>query len=218
MKNIGQIIEEQVRRWEFIRSDKTDIKQPHPVVTISREPGSGGKVIAKTAAKILGFDLFHQELIHEMAKNAKVGRGVIKTIDEKGLSMLDDWVKVVISEKHLWPDEYSKVLMKVVGVIGKHGKAVLVGRGANFILPPENRFRIRVIAPLDFRVKKVSEANGIPLKEAKRRVIRTESDRKAFIRKYFHSNIADPLHYDMILNTGVISVEKAAAAIVGLIK
>ncbi len=217
MKNISQIIEEQVRRWEFINSDRYDIKQPDPVITISREPGSGGKRIAEVVADTLGFDLFHQELIHEMAKSAQVGKGVIKTIDEKGLSMLDDWVKAVISEKHLWPDEYSQVLMKVVGIIGKHGKAVLVGRGANFILPPENRFRIRVIAPLEFRVQKVSETYGIPSKEAKRRVIRTESDRKAFIRKYFHSNISDPIHYDLIINTGTIGIEKAAAVVTALV-
>ena len=106
-----------------------------------------------------------------------------------------------------------QVLMRVIGTIGKHGKAIIVGRGANFVLPPENRFRVRIIAPRDRRVNCVAESYGISKDEAKRRVMRTESDRRAFIRKYFHSDIADPANYDMVLNTGTLSIESAAAAI-----
>ena len=127
--------------------------------------------------------------------------------------MIEDWVSAAISERHLWPDDVSRVLMRVIGTIGRHGKAVIVGRGANFILPPENRFRVRIIAPLELRVNHVAETYGVTKKEAQRRVLRTESDRQAFVRKYFYSDISDPANYDMILNTGTLSVESAAAAI-----
>jgi cytidylate kinase len=100
-------------------------------------------------------------------------------------------------------------LLKVIGTIGKHGRAVIVGRGANFILPRESTFRLRVIAPRDFRAQKVAQDFDIPLKDAKRRILKTESDRKAFIRKYFHSDIADPGNYDMVINTGTISLSEA---------
>ena len=33
--------------------------------------------------------------------------------------------------------EYVKQFMCVIGTIGKHGNAVIMGRGANFVLPPE---------------------------------------------------------------------------------
>jgi cytidylate kinase len=103
--------------------------------------------------------------------------------------------------------------MRVIGTIGRHGNAIIVGRGANFVLPPENRFRVRVIAPLETRVNRVAETYGVTKKEAKQRVLRTESDRRAFVRKFFHSDIGDPANYEMILNTGTLSVESAAAAI-----
>jgi cytidylate kinase len=103
--------------------------------------------------------------------------------------------------------------MRVIGAIGRHGKAIIVGRGANFVLPPENRFRVRIIAPLELRVNRVAETYGVSKKEAKRHVLRTESDRRAFVRKYFHSDIGDPANYDVIFNTGTLSVESAAAAI-----
>lgn len=212
MRAIHQLIEEQVRRWEILRQETHDQKTL-PVITLSREPGSGGKFVAKAVAERLDLDLFHQEIINAMAENADTTTRVIRTLDEKGLSMIEDWVSAAISERHLWPDEVSQVLMRVIGTIGKHGKAIIVGRGANFVLPPDNRFRVRIIAPRERRVNCVAETYGISKQEAKHRVLRTESDRRAFVRKYFHSDIADPKNYDMVLNMGTLSVESAAAAI-----
>ena len=127
--------------------------------------------------------------------------------------MLEDWVSAAISDRHLWPDEFSRMLMRVIGTIGRHGKAIIVGRGANFVLPPEKRFRVRIVAPLEWRVNCVAESYNVSKNEARQRVIRTESDRQAFIRKYFHSDISDTANYDMVLNTGTLSIEKAAAVI-----
>ena len=212
MKAIHQLIEEQVRRWEILRKEEPETESL-PVITLSREPGSGGKFVAKAVAEKLGLDLFHQELINAMAENADTNTRVIRTLDERGLSMLEDWVSAAISDRHLWPDEVSRMLMQVIGTIGKHGNAIIVGRGANFVLPPENRFRVRIIAPLEKRINCVAETHGIPKKDARKRVLRTESDRRAFVRKYFHSDIRDPANYDVILNTGTLSVDSAAAAI-----
>jgi cytidylate kinase len=212
MKSTHQLIEEQVRRWDFLRQEKRDEKTL-PVITMSREPGSGGKLVAKAVADKLGLDLFHHDIIDAMATDADTSARVIRTLDERGISMLEDWVSAAISDRHLWPDEYAQVMMRVIGTIGRHGKAIIVGRGANFVLPAENRFRVRVIAPLELRVKRVAETFGVPNKEAKKRVLRTESDRRAFVRKYFHSDIRDPDNYDMILNTGTLAVDSAAAAV-----
>lgn len=212
MKAIQQIIEEQVRRWEILRKEKAEAKTM-PVITLSREPGSGGRPVAQAVADRLGLDLFDHQIINAMAQNAATSTRVIQTLDERGGSMIEDWVSAAISERHLWPDEVLHVLMKVVGTIARHGGAIIVGRGANFILPPESRFRVRIIAPLERRISRVAETYGVSQNDAKRRVLRTESDRKAFVRKYFHSDIADPAHYDMVLNTGTLSIESAAAAI-----
>jgi len=212
MKAIHQLIEEQVRRWEILRREKSEDKLL-PVITLSREPGSGGKFVARAVAERLGLDVFHQELINAMAENADTSTRVIRTLDERGVSMLEDWVSAAISDRHLWPDQYANMMMKVIGTIGRHGRAIIVGRGANFVLPPENRFRVRIIAPFEKRVVCVAEAHGISKKEARQRVLRTESDRKAFIRKYFYSDISNPSNYDMVLNTGTLSVDSAAAAI-----
>jgi len=213
-----QIIEEQMQRWRLMRIEKSTERRGIPIITVSREPGSGGSIIAKNLADKLEFDLFHQEVLHEMAKSANISEQLLKTLDEKGLSILEDWISSLVRDRHLWPDQYLKQLMKVIGAIGEHGHAIIVGRGANFILQPDNCIRVRIISPQKVRIQHVTNSFKIPEDEAKRRVIRTESDRRAFIRKYFNAEIADPVNYDIVINTGTLNMDDVTSAIAAVIE
>lgn len=208
-----QIVEEQMRRWRLMQIEKPVEKSTLPIITISREPGSGGNIIAKKVADKLDLDLFHQEVLHEMAKSSNVSTQMLETLDEKGLTILEDWISSLVRDRHLWPDQYLKQLMKVIVTIGEHGRAIVIGRGANFILPPNNCLKVRIISPQVERIRNVAQSFDLSEKEARRRVIRTESDRRAFIRKYFYAEIADPVNYDMVINTATLNMDDAAKAI-----
>ena len=211
-----QIIEEQIQRWRLMQIETLEEKIRFPTITISREPGSGGSIVANKLAGKLEFDLFHQEILHEMAQKSQVSAQILKTLDEKGLSVLEDWITSLVQDRHLWPDQYLKQLMKVVVAIGKHSRAIIVGRGANFILPPDDCIKVRIISPQRVRIQNVAKTFKISEKEAKRRVIRTESDRRAFVRKYFNAEIADPVNYDIVINTGTLSMDRAVSSIAAL--
>ena len=213
MKSIPRIIEEQVQRWQIMQKEGREEKKGVSVITVSREPGSGGRIVATRLADKLGIAIFHQEVINEMAKSADVSEKLVETLDERGLSILEDWISSLVHARHLWPDRYMQHLMKVVGTIGKHGRAVVVGRGANFILPPEKRFSVRIVAAQAWRIKNVAKEFNISSEDAKRRVMRTESDRRAFVRKYFNADIADPTNYDLVINTATLSVDQAVDVI-----
>ncbi|MGD8991923.1 MAG: cytidylate kinase-like family protein [Desulfobacterales bacterium] len=213
MKSIPQIIEEQVHRWQLTRKKEEPQKEGVSIVTLSREPGSGGRIIAGRLAEKLGIDIFHQEVIHKIAKSADVSETVLETLDERGLNTLEHWISSLVHERHLWPDRYMQHLMKVIGTIGNHGRAVIVGRGANFVLPPEKRFAVRIVAPQAWRIENVSREFDLLPNEAKRRVLQTESDRRGFIRKYFNADIADPTNYDLVINTATLNLDDAANVI-----
>ena len=213
MKSIQQIIEDQAKKWQMSQGRERKPIISISNITISREPGSGGRLVAEGLADKLSYDLFHQEMINEMAQSAKISTRMLATLDEKGLSIIEDWISSLVHQRHLWPDQYLQHLMKVVGTIGKHGQAVLVGRGANFILPKDQTFRVRVVAPQKIRIGKVASNFKVSLEDAKTRVLQTEADRKAFIRKYFHADIAEPINYDLVINTGQLTIEAAVDAI-----
>ena len=214
-RSMDQIVEEQVKRWELLHSGKVEKEEDVTVITVSREPGSGGTELARQLAGKLGFDYFHKGIILKMAESADISDQVIKTLDERAMNVLENWVESLVDARHLWPDQYLKHFMKIMGVIAKHGKAVIVGRGAHFALPPENLFRVMVIAPEKNRVKSIAGKFDISDEEAGQRMALTQSDRKAFIRKLFNADINDPLNYDLVINTEILEIEAGIGAIIG---
>jgi cytidylate kinase len=54
---------------------------------------------------------------------------------------------------------------------------------------------------------------GASAEEAKQRVVTTESERKAYIRQYFHAEFLDPTYYDLVLNTAYLSLDASLETI-----
>ncbi len=218
-RSTNQIIEQNIKKWEYEKSSSQEKKRVKaPVITISREPGSGGRVIAEKLSEQLGFDLFQQEVVHKMAEDANISTRFLDILDERALTTLDNWIASLVDKRYLWPDEYLHHLMKVIAAIGRHGASVIVGRGANFILLPEMRISVRVIASFEFRCKHVADEFGLSMDEAGRRITKTESTRRAFIRQYFNTSIADPNNYDMLINSEFISTDESVKILAELVK
>ena len=207
------IVDEQIKKWNSQKIQKSVKPSLKTVVTISREPGSGGKIVAGRLAENLMYDLFDQDLVKIMAENSNKNQSILKTIDEKGLNLLDEWVTAVVEKNHLWPYEYMKVYLQVIGVIANHGESVIVGRGANFAVNPDIGLRVRIIAPLEVRVSNVVKEYSVPKEEALKRIKKTEAERSAFIRKYFYRDIDDNNNYDLIINMHNLSVNEVVRTI-----
>lgn len=213
-RSFDNFIQELVEKWGNTPNAGGDISPSCiTVVTVSSEPGSGGQVIAKGIAAQMGYDLFQRDIIREIAERADISLSVIESIEKERLSGIEDFIATLVSRRYLWPEIYLEQLMKIISVIGKHGRAVVAGRGANFILPPNERLSIRIVAPLDLRIRNISSIMNISEDEAKKRVIMKEAKRKAFIRKSFNADIADPINYDLVFNTEFIRYEAAVVAV-----
>lgn len=200
-------IKEQLQKMKAARKDANLGKKPYvPVVTVSIDPGSGGSLVARQIADRLKFDFFNREIIKEIAESAHINPNVIANIEKERLSGVEDLIASCLRDTYLWPGMYMEHLEKVLCTLGEHGRTVVVGRGANFILRPEKRFSIRVTAPMDVRVENIAQAFDVPAAIAKTRIKDREEKRKAFIKKSFHKDVRNPLHYDMLLNTGFMSI------------
>jgi cytidylate kinase len=204
---LQHIVEEQINRWKSSVQGKEEKKIT--VVTVSRQPGSGGHYLAEQLAGELGFDFFGKKITQEIAESTHMRAQWVQSLEDKGVSAIEDMLAAVIEKHHLWNYEYIQNLAKVIGTIGKHGNAVILGRGANFILPREENLRVRVIAPLEIRVKNLAEWLKIPSEQAKEYVQKTELERNDFIRKYFKANINDPENFDLVLNMEKFNIKDA---------
>jgi len=209
------LVEEQLGKWRVSESepvkDVTAAKTP-PVITISRETGCRATQIAQKLADILKMDLMGGKIIQMVAESTEMSEKIVKSLDEKEITKRDEWLSALFDRRNLWPDQYLQHLTKVIGTIGRHGNAVILGRGANFILPHEETFSVRIIAPWETRIENALKTTR---EEAQRYLAETDSSREAFVRKYFNADVRDPAYYDLILNMRGFTVDSAVKAIIG---
>ncbi|MCX7982997.1 MAG: cytidylate kinase-like family protein [Syntrophales bacterium] len=199
-------LESQLEKWRREGKDK----KYRPCITVSREAGAGASEICRKLAEELKMDLIGSQIIARIAESANMSEKVVSMLDEKKISMLDSWIQSFFTARHLWPDVYLQHLIKVIRAgAGEFGNAIIMGRGAQFILPAEKIFRVRFIAPLEKRIEHVMRNRGLSYDEAKAYIVKTDNDRSAFIMKYFHEDVTNPAHYDLVLNTGDISIDEA---------
>lgn len=212
-RSIEALVDEQARRWAIHRDEGRHESRP-PVVTVARMHGARGDALARRVAEELRFALFDQELVHRIAESAQLSDRVVSTLDEKDRELLTNWLAGFASRTYITPLEYRYHLAKVVGAIAHQGAAVIVGRGAHLILGGESALRVLAVAPLEERVRNVMEEEKIPEREARRRIVEVEADRRAYLMKQFHSEFADPTGFDVVVNTSALGVEGAAKVVV----
>jgi cytidylate kinase len=217
---MDRMVQQQLDKWRKLldkhlkQGVKIENFQGGPIITISREPGSGGSEIARRLSKALNMDLIGGQIIQHVADSAKMSRKVIESLDEKEVTFRDTLLMSLFGESRPWPADYLKHLTRVIGTIGAFGNVIIVGRGANFILPKEKTFKVRIIAPLELRIKYIMDDSGYTRAEAEQYVVKRENNGKAFIRKYYNVDVADPKYYDIIINTEKISIGQATESII----
>lgn len=217
-RTVEKFAQDQREFFESSLTDEDKAKQASvPVVTVAMEPGSGGFLVAEALANRLEFDLYHRNILNAIAHSAGTNSNVLDMIEKERFSKIQDFVSSLLQEQYVYSGDYVQHLTKMVNSLGMIGRAVIVGRGANFILPPEKRFAIRVIAPEEVRVKNVAFHFGVTLAEAKKRIKNRETKRKTFIKNTFHKDIADVESYDLILNTARLDLQAAVETAIGTI-
>lgn len=212
---LDRLIVEQIKKWEISQERRKgkDEAAP-PVVTISRETGSIGNDLVQRLSQELKLDIIDSKIIHEVAKSVRMSDKVVSYLDEKTRSTLDNWILYLKTTRFLRADEYVRHLTKVVGAIGEQGGALIIGRGAHLILPPEETLRVRFIAPLEVRIQNMMKEAGIAEQEARKQIILKDAERRDSVKKNFKVEIENPAHYDLVINTEFLNTEQ----IVGIIK
>ena len=202
------LINEHLQKMRADRKEAGYEKKAYvPVVTVSIDPGSGGSRVAKMVANRFGFEFYNREIIQEIAASVHIEPDVIEHIEKERPAGMEDLIDSCLRDSYLWPGMYMEHLEKVLYALGKHGRTVVVGRGGNFILPPDQRFSVRITAPLAARIENIAKAFGVAAAKARKRIKGREEKRAAFIKKSFHKDVRNPLHYDMVLNTGFMGLE-----------
>jgi len=185
-----------------------------PFITISREPGSGGAPIAKAVAKKLGFEFADNEIIDKVAKSVKKRKEVIKQIDEKARTGIEDIVHSILNKDYVDETKYTKELFRIILAYACKGNAVILGRGANFITPFARGLHVRITAPYEVRLQRAIDFEGLNKTKAKEVIGKVEKERKDFVKQYLKKDISKANSYDLTINTKYFQVDEARDIII----
>jgi cytidylate kinase len=210
-----EIVEHQVQRWDREhRRHAIHKQQLRAVITVSRQYGALGAHLGRLVADRLGYECWDQEILHEIARHAKAPRTMFESLDERKRNAVSLLIAVFGEKHHITAGDYMRQLLHVLHTIAQHGNAVIVGRGAQYVLEPTTALRVRTVCPLEDRVAGLAKRKGLSEKEAREACERIDRERRDFIRSHYDRDIEDPTGYDLIINTGTCSVDVAADIVI----
>jgi cytidylate kinase len=211
LREVGDAVAERVHHEHEAESAPPAMK-PH--VCVSRETGAGGEEIAAEVARSLGWHLLDRNLLHNIAEAGAISESLLRVVDEQRWSWLGELFVTWERMGGLNQGGYVLRLGEFVTMVAQNVPVVIVGRGAHCVLPHERGLNVRIIAPRRDRVERVRQSKGCTRAAAESEVDVTDAARNEFVRRYFLCDPADPHLYDLVLNTGGMSLEAATELIV----
>ena len=170
------------------------------IVTIAREIGAFGAEQEEKFCKALGLRSVHRDALEERFKELGTDFEQLKKFDEKKPGMFDSLFGV--------PNVYSATLRTAILHEALQGDVAIIGRGANFFLGDVVEcLRLRFIAPLEIRAKRVASQYNIKTEQALNLVKKYDREREGFCKYFYDRKWQDSCAYDMIINTAEINVD-----------
>ena len=185
-----------------------------PFLTISREAGSGGAEVARRIGDRLGWAVLDKELVDRLANDLKLESRVLSLMDETRANWFSETLLNLFNSRLVAQQSYVELIGKVIALAASAEPVVIVGRGAHLILPHENGFCVRIIAPRPTRVNELARTEGLDQTMAEKRLDEIDGNRRGFIRRNFRHDVTEASLYDLVINTGTFGFDGSAEVII----
>jgi cytidylate kinase len=184
------------------------------VITLEREYGAGGGVIAAKLAKRLGWKLWDHLLTEEIARQLDCDCRAVEQHEERRdpvyyrlfkafMRGSNEGVQNAPRLKMVDAECIRDVVVKILPRIADSGNCVIVGRGSAYYLGKRaDAFHVFIYAPFRERVRRL-QSIGKSEKEATELAETVDRDRAHFIDKYFHVEWPGRHRFHLMVNSGM---------------
>ena len=190
----------------------------HTVITISRQYGSGGRIVAQKLAEALGIPFYDNELITMAAEKTGLSVECFKDAETTSVGNLFfsltsltpsiDAVGLPLNEK------IFLVQSQVIKEVAEQGPCVIVGRSANYVLADNpNCINVFLQADLPDRVNRAVNTYHHDPHGAEAMVLKTDKRRANYYNYFTGGKWGKAENYDLILNTSRMDLDKIVEVI-----
>ena len=200
-----------------------------PLVTISRQYGSGGSEIAERVAKALGWHLYDNVVVDEVARRLGMSVADVSAREERVPSLPEriaaamalgmPEVMPTVADVAMQPSEERIVSMtkRVMEEAVQAGPAVLVGRGAQCMLAVRaDALHVYCYAPAEALESYAITNLGVAPADAKRVVAENNQQREQYVKRHWKRDWRDLSNYHLCVNTAWLGLDGSAELIVQL--
>ncbi|HVM96393.1 MAG TPA: cytidylate kinase-like family protein [Candidatus Acidoferrales bacterium] len=207
------------------------------VVCISRTLAAGGEDIGHAVAQRLGYRYVDEEIIFKAAQLAQVDPNLVAAAEHKQplLQRLID--KLAAAQELVGPvtlatgmpmefipvrsapradvDDLRILIRAAIHEVATAGSAVIVAHAASLALASRTDvLRVLVTASDNQRAQRIAAAQHLTAKDAEAAIAKSDRERGAYFQQFYKLKQELPTHYDLVLNTDVLTSDQAVTIIV----
>src|SRR5215475_7833911 len=208
------------------------------LITISRERGSGGRSVGMRLAEALNMKCLGKEIIFEITQSAGVAAESVEKYDQEHYNKWNLIVDSLRISSHFSPDyglnfnlsniepeifftedRYLKATQEILRKLASQSGVIFLGRGSQVIFKDrKDSLHIRLVAPLELRIKRIAEMLNVSLKEASKNVTEVDKSRAAYLHDFYSVDVNDAKSYHLTINTGLFDYDQTSQLILEAIR
>ena len=191
-------------------------------ITISRQSGSGGHAVAEKLVQYMAASaptghlpwmIFDRNLVEQVLEDHQLPQHLVRLMPEDRVSDVTDMLHNMFG---LHPPFWTLVhqTSETILRLANQGNVILIGRGANLVTHGlRHAFHVRLIGSLEKRAAHIQEIRNVDKKAALEIIQREDRGRERYLKKYFNQDVENPLIYDLLINTDLVTYDESARMI-----
>jgi cytidylate kinase len=177
------------------------------IITISRGTLSGGEDLAHQLSQRTGCPAISREVIRDAASQYGISEATLTDHMEKGPRFIE---RLVGEEKRM----YLIAIQAALAERAERGDFIYHGHAGHLLLRGvPNVFKVRLIAPVEYRINRIREKKTIPDEEARRYIENIDKRRIQWTKFLYDVDWRDASLYDVVFNLESITLETACEMI-----
>ena len=196
------------------------------VISISREFGSGGRVIGKRLAARLGIPCYDRTLIEKTAEKSGLSPELIARAEERARSRIHLPLSTLGAGLPSYAQQGIPVSLQaffaqseVIRELADQGPCVIVGRCSDYVLGDRPEcLKIFIHGNLADRVTRCAEEYHISAQNMTARIKEMDRGRANYYNYYTGHNWGEMRQYDLTLNSSVTGIDGAVELIAALVR
>ncbi len=178
------------------------------ILSVSREFGSGGHVIAEALARRFELDLYDNNLLEHIAAEKDVGGDTLKKYDERPKNRL--FSRTVRGYSNSIQENVANMQFDYLKKMAQEGRSfVVVGRCSETILKGnEGLVSIFVLGDREVKRERIMRLYRLSEDEAEHMMSRKDWERKSYHNYYCKGKWGDSRNYDLSINSSRLGIDR----------